>query len=128
MNAPKETGNESAKAEICDPIKSEILKILTLYQIWYTGNFQETKKFWHTLLNDKFINDRYSLNLMYGMVRDTLHGFDRFDEFLQFLRTYEPSSITNLQAALPPPHFATICSLLESLHGRVSALEKLRLA
>jgi hypothetical protein len=128
MNAPKGTGNESAKAEICDPIKSEILKILTLYQIWYTGNFQETKKFWHTLLNDKFINDQYSLNLMYGMVRDTLHGFDRFDEFLHFLRTYEPSSISNLHSALPSPNPATICSLLESLHGRVSALEKLRLA
>ena len=115
MNASKGPGDKSVKAEI---VEREILMILTVYQIWRTGNLRETVTHWHTLLNDKFINDQFSLSLMYGMVYDTLHGFDGYNDFVQFLRWNEP--------ALPPPHHKTICSLLESLHGRVSALEKLR--
>jgi hypothetical protein len=107
--------------------QNEKMNISTVYHLWHTGNRKDTVKFWHEFLNDWDIYDQRSLGLMYGKIDDTLRNLDRFNDFLLFLRMNEPSLPMDLRSA-PPPHFATICSLLESLHGRVSALEKLRLA
>ena len=105
--------------------------ILAVYQVWCSGNRINTAESWHHFLKDWNIYDQRSLGLMYGKLYDTLSFVEHFNDFLIFLKSNEPVLPRNehrspiLHSALPPPHFATICSLLESLHSRVSALERL---
>ena len=117
-------------AESDDALKALIPQLFNTY-IFHQNN-TETVDMWNRMLNIAGITSRSQLTLIMNMISDVLtnEGFpynkreyiDRLKTFLNFNTPPQLKSCFTTQ----PQHTQQLCTLLESLHTRVSALEARR--
>jgi hypothetical protein len=90
-----------------------------IFHAWLHGDFPRAREMWHQLLQNKG-NSQGERKLIWATISSELEGIAALDDFRRFLEENHLHSpcITQQQ------HTQHLCTLLESLHSRISALEE----